>query len=91
MMVPFASTKKLLKLVRKANERGYNRRVNSETLEDEIDPDGRHVVWWNMLEGDSGIVRTSWMVKVRGSDEPLEITLDMDIGDFNNLSRLVGT
>jgi hypothetical protein len=89
-MIPVATTRQFLKFALKADEKGYNRRVNTEYLATILDPQGKHLIYHDSLEGDSGIVRTTWFLKLKGSDEPAKAVLDMAIRDFNRMTRLVG-
>jgi hypothetical protein len=50
-----------------------------------LDPDGTHVLVFSMVHNDVEI-RTRWMFKVQGSDEPVQAWLDMSFADFNALN-----
>lgn len=87
-MIPIASTRQFINFAKNADKKGYNRRVKIEELGRMLDPDGRHIIYHNYLEGDTGIIRTTWFLKVLGDDEPVKAILDMDVKDFNRLARI---
>ena len=84
-MTKMADTKTFLALATEADKLGYSRRVKTSTLKQKIDPDGTHVVEVHMLHGDSGNVRSTWLVKLTGQSEPARLELDVNVARFNRL------
>ena len=82
-----ANTATFLGLCLKADQAGYNRRVNTEALIEAIDADGIHVVTFSMLHNDKEI-RTGWMVKLANSMVPERMFLDMSFEDYEALGEV---
>lgn len=86
----------LLALAADAKKHRTNRQATPR-LVDDIDPDGTHILVFSMIHNDVEF-RTLWMVKMRGSMEPLQIFLDVTFEAFtaftteipNTTSRTVG-
>lgn len=55
-----------------------------------LDPDGVHVCSFHFLHERTGMatVRGEWLLKLRGREEPMEVTLESEVGDFNDLKVL---
>jgi len=74
-------------------ERGFNRLPSDELLED-LDPEGTHVVTFNMPhEHIAGVQvephqRTMWLVKTKDKAEDVEVTLDMTQEHFDSLTQV---
>lgn len=96
-MPKIANTPQFMQLARLAEKQQLNRRVNTEEISHELDPVGTHLVYTHAMVNDYTI-RTWWYIKVRNSDQPKEVELDVPIGYFNRLcdtpwpgASLVGT
>jgi hypothetical protein len=77
-------TKTLCKLNAHAVERGFNRTL-PQTLLEQLAPDGWHLVRYVMRHINfEGLVseRVRLLVTVRGSVEPEEYFVDVEVGDF---------
>jgi hypothetical protein len=59
------------------NAKGRNRSVYENKFIQEVDPNGTHVMGLSFPHNDVE-VRTQWMCKMKDSDEPVEIWLDVD-------------
>lgn len=70
------------KLTHNARMRNSNRKA-SEELDEQLDPDGVHVLMFHMLHNDCEW-RTVWLVKVIGTDQPAEVTLDLDLDQLKH-------
>lgn len=85
-MVKVLSTPQLVVAARNADRFKYNRRIQTETVQHMLDPDGRHVVAHNQMVSDQGIIRAVILAKYRGDSHPHELVLDLEIGFFNRLT-----
>jgi hypothetical protein len=85
--IKVADTKGFLFLAREADRTDRNRRVNVERLEKVLDHGGVHVVGWTMIHNDVEM-RTQWLLKVKDSDTPLKVFLDMSFEDYNALAEV---
>ena len=79
MNVTVTNTHGMLYLVN--NARGRNRSVHEDKFIQNVDPDGTHVMGFSMMHNDSEM-RTQWLCKMRDTETPAEIWLDID---FNAL------
>ena len=70
------------------NARGRNRSVYEDRLIRDIDPEGIHVLSFQMLHNDVEI-RTRWMVKMRDTEEPQTIWLDDDFDKLGTCTETV--
>ena len=59
------------------NARGRNRSVYEDKFAEMVDPDGMHVMALSFLHNDCEM-RTQWVCKMKDTDEPAEIWLDVD-------------
>ena len=59
------------------NAKGRNRSVYEEKFAQHVDPEGTHIMGFSMLHNDIEM-RTQWMCKMRDTEEPTEIWLDVD-------------
>ena len=84
LTVTTASTKSFLEFA--YNSEGRNRSVDTEWLEESIDPDGKHVLGMSFLHNDAE-VRSLWLVKFKDTMEPQQLWLDVDIRLFNALAE----
>ena len=91
MNYKLASTDALIGLCTEANLNNYNRQVDIAELCRIIDPDGIHVGEVIILhEHAAGVkvdphYRTQWMVKRKGTMEPVNCWIDVSIDSWNNL------
>jgi len=76
MTATVTNTEGMLALV--MNAKGRNRSAYEDRVHSAIDPDGIHVLSFQMLHGDFEL-RTLWLVKIRETETPVEIWLDVDI------------
>ncbi len=75
MKATVTNTNGILYLVE--NAKGRNRSVYEDKFASAIDPDGTHVLALHFPHNDVEL-RTQWMCKMRDSDQPCEIWLDVD-------------
>ena len=75
MKVTVTNTAGILFLVENSKDR--NRSVYEDKFIQHVDPDGMHVMGFSMLHNDVEM-RTQWLCKMRDTDEPAEIWLDVD-------------
>jgi len=75
-------------LVMAEDSQGRNRAVNTENLSSRIDPDGIHVVAFQMVHNDVEY-RTLWMVKLTDTMDPTNVWIDTDLGVFDQNTRLL--
>jgi len=68
-MMSITDSEGLMQLVR--NSKGRNRSVDEKAIAKDIDPDGIHVMNFNMIHNDVEL-RTEWMVKLRDDTELTE-------------------
>ena len=69
------------------NASGRNRSVYEDRFIQAVDPDGFHVLGFQMLHNDIEM-RTQWFCKMKDTDKPAEIWLDVD---FDVLERSIIT
>lgn len=69
-----------------ADKRQRNRRV-TQALLDALDPNGYHVVTLATMHNDVE-VRTQWLVKLAGQDEPATVWLDMSFDNYHALPEI---
>jgi hypothetical protein len=81
-MAKVVTTDILIRLNQRACIKGYNRTLQG--LE-QLDPDGFHLVTWLMDQNDAQYLRCGVLLKVKDSDDPVEVTLDMSFEDYNRL------
>ena len=81
-----ATTRELMKMAH--DSQGRNRAVNTEALSEKIDPDGVHVVAFQMVHNDVEY-RTLWMVKLADSMDPTNVWIDVDPKVFDDNTRLL--
>jgi hypothetical protein len=72
----------LIAMARDAKKRRANRQVKLKEFEANIDPAGFHVLAFQMIHNDVEI-RTLWMTKMTGVEQPVEIWLDVSFDKFN--------
>jgi len=53
----------------------------------ELDPDGNHVLSMHALHRQDTEVRSVWLVKLPGSDEPQRVTLSTPLAIWNEVSQ----
>jgi hypothetical protein len=75
------STEELITLNHRAIKANRNRSFDPRKLEEEIDPDGIHVVWFSMVHNDVEM-RVGILLKLRDSMIPIEGFLDMSFDDY---------
>jgi hypothetical protein len=59
------------------NAEGRNRSVHSKEFVENVDPNGLHVLAFSFPHNDVEM-RTQWLCKMRESEDPVEIWLDVD-------------
>jgi hypothetical protein len=59
------------------NAKGRNRSVHEDKFEQHVDPSGLHVMGLSLLHNDVEM-RTQWLCKMKDTNEPTEIWLDVD-------------
>ena len=79
-----------LKNISQNSIKAHLSRLPDDTLWDQIDPRGRHILNCVPQPGERNFVRTFAMVKLRGSDEPAEIFLDLLPDDWAGLRAVTG-
>jgi len=88
-----AYTDEFVRIGRDSIERGFNRLLPDEFL-DSLDPDGVHILTFNMPHEHIASqrvephVRTMWLAKVSGQEKGVDVTLDMTLDNFNALSSV---
>jgi hypothetical protein len=68
----------LLRLAQDAHDRDSNRRANLKPLRVGIDPEGFHVLAFQLIHNDCEW-RTMWFIKIRDHEQPVELWLDVDM------------
>jgi hypothetical protein len=79
-----ADTATLLALAQDADKDRRNQRMKTGYLQEDLDPDGLHVIEHYFLHDDFE-VRCHWLMKVKGSMQPVSGVLDITVGQFNAL------
>lgn len=93
--IRYTDTPNLLRIVKAGRIENYNRQLDEEA-DKMFDPQGRHVVTYCMIhehkagERVAPHMRAMMLTKVKGKDEPQEITLDMSMEDFDTFNTKVG-
>lgn len=82
-----ASTPQLIQFAERADRFGYNRRVDTPKLRTLLEPDGKHVIVFHTLHGDSGLVRCLFFAKFTNDPEPHTVELDVAVDLFNKLKE----
>ena len=72
------------------NASGRNRSVYEDRFVQAVDPDGMHVLGLQFPHNDIEM-RTQWFCKMKGSDIPAEIWLDVDFNALDNIRVEVDT
>jgi hypothetical protein len=94
MRYHYASKDHFLAIARAGEKEDFNRQVNWELLDDQMDPKGTNICVFTMVhEHKHGYrvdphLRTRWLLKLRGTMEPAEVFLDMSFDHFNGLPTL---
>jgi len=70
----------LLRLAK--NSSGRNRSVNYKKFEELLDPEGTHVMCFQMIHNDCEL-RTAWLCKYKEDNEPHRVWLDVSFERFN--------
>ena len=68
------------------NASGRNRSVYEDKFMQAVDPQGTHVLGFQLPHNDVEM-RTQWMCKMRGVEEPVSIWLDVDFDVLNRVSQ----
>jgi len=76
MKIIVTNTPGLLHLANNAS--GRNRSVYEKEFAAKVDMNGTHVLGMSLPHNDDGEIRTLWVCKMKDSDEPVEIWLDVD-------------
>jgi hypothetical protein len=85
--VKIAKTDQLARINHRANELQLNRALSEYGCEN-LDPDGIHVMWFSMIHNDDHM-RTCWLLKMRGTNEPVNGDIDMTFDDYESLADYV--
>ena len=86
-----ADTPTMIELMEDADRREYNRRLITEKLVPDLDPDGIHIIRdWMMHEHKAGVlcephVRCQVYLRMKGTYELTEGFLDIELERFNRL------
>jgi len=80
-------TSTLLELARAAERHDFNRQLDVEALEPDLDPKGFHVMYFRMLHNDSEW-RTMWYVKLKDREDPIDVALDVSFEDWPEVEAL---
>ena len=75
MRVTMTNTAGIMHLAK--NARGRNRSIDEEAFESNVDPRGRHILAYQFLHNDVEL-RTQWVCKMKNTDDPSNIWLDVD-------------
>ena len=86
MTATVTNTEGILSLVE--NAKGRNKSVYEDKFSQNIDPNGMHVMGFSFLHNDVEM-RTQWLCKMRDTDEPIEIWLDVDFDALDNFTTEV--
>lgn len=78
----YVNSEGFLRLCRNAEENKFNRQCETELVEKNIDPDGFHVLGLSFIHNDDHM-RTQWLVKMKGEDEPVTLYLDVTFDALN--------
>ena len=82
----YVDTAGFLALCRNAEDNKFNRQCDTELVERDIDPDGKHVLAFSMIHNDDHL-RTQWFVKSKDSDDPVSLWLDVTFDAFNTVKK----
>jgi len=75
-------------LLEKVNEDSIKRKLNHVLTPGKLknlDPDGHHIIVGAFMEGDGKCVRVFMLTKVRGSMDPRETVMDIEVAQYNKL------
>ena len=64
------------------DSKGRNRDIHDIDLVEDLDPNGVHVVVYNMVHNDTEM-RARWLIKLKGDMQPAIAWLDCDLGLWN--------
>ena len=67
------------------NASGRNRSIYEKEFEQNVDPEGIHVLGYQLDHNDTEI-RTQWFCKMKGTLQPAEIWLDVDGHALNGVA-----
>jgi hypothetical protein len=70
------------------NAKGRNRSVYEDKFIQHVDPDGTHVMGLSMMHNDVEM-RTQWLCKMRDTEEPVEIWLDVDFDALKECTTVI--
>jgi len=82
-MITVAKTSGLLAMCKDADMHQRNRRVKTDKLSEEIDPDGIHILKLKFIHNGHEF-RTMWMVKMKNTLRPQDIMVDVGFDVFSN-------
>lgn len=86
-MTKIMTTPELIAAAEEADRTDRNRRLVTERLRDELDPQGRHVVAFSMPHNDVEI-RVQVLMKMRDTMTPVEGWLDISFARFHSLQEV---
>ena len=86
MKATVTNTEGIMNLVMNAS--GRNRSVYEEQFKAAVDPKGVHVLGFQFPHNDVEM-RTQWMCKMRGTEDPVSIWLDVDYDILRKVSQEV--
>ena len=87
MKIRVANTTLLMDIAYEAERSKRNRRFNTRILENEIDPDGIHVLTFHMMHNDVEM-RTCWMLKLKNMEHPTMLWLDMSFKNWDRIPEI---
>jgi len=67
------------------NAQGRNRAVYEKKFLQAVDPSGTHIMVFQMIHNEDEM-RTQWLCKMRGSEDPASIWLDVDLDILNHVT-----
>jgi len=86
MKVAVTNTPGILHLI--INARGRNRSIDEDKFISDVDTQGTHVMAMSFPHNNVEI-RTQWVCKMRNSDKPVEIWLDVDADALRECTTLI--
>ena len=86
MRVTMTNTPGILYLANNAH--GRNRSIDKETFQKNVDPNGRHILALQYLHNDTEL-RTQWVCKMKNTDDPADIWLDVDLDVFEECTTVL--
>jgi hypothetical protein len=85
----FVNSTGFIMLCMNAEDNNLNRQCETPLIEENIDPDGKHVLGLSFIHNDDHM-RTQWLVKMKDEDEPVPLWLDVTF-EALNFAKLLAT